>query len=142
MPIWLSLSGIGITLGITVVQDVRRRKVSGAVVLTSLVLALCVARITGRDAFMVALGGLAAAAVVCLLFLPVIRRHWLGTGDALLFLAIGAWCGWSVFLWAAIFGSVALLPVALIARRRHTQMLPFVPALAVGLAAAQLANLM
>ena len=40
MPIWLSLSGIAMTMVVTVVQDVRRRKVSGAVVLTSLVIAL------------------------------------------------------------------------------------------------------
>ena len=77
------------------------------------------------------------AALVCAVFLPIIRRHWLGTGDALLFLAIGAWCGWSTFLWAAILGSVAILPVALVARWRRIRLLPFVPALAVGVAVAQ-----
>ena len=142
MPIWLSLLGIAVTLVITVVQDVRRRKVSGAVVLTSLLAACIVAAVNGGDALIVALEGLAVAALVCLLFLPAIHRHWLGTGDALLFLAIGAWCGWSVFLWAAILGSIALLPVALIARWRHIKIVPFVPALAIGLVGAQLASLM
>jgi len=140
MPIWLSLSGIALTMAITVVQDIRRRKVSGAVVLTSLVIALSVAAASGHDALIIGLEGLGAAAAVCLLFLPLMYRHWLGTGDALVFLAIGAWCGWSTLLWTIILGSVALLPVAFIARRRNSSMVPFVPALAVGLAAAQLAN--
>ena len=140
MPTWLSLSGIAVTMAVTVVQDVRRRKVSGAVVLTSLVIALAIAAESGPDALIVGIEGLAVAAVVCLLFLPLIRRHWLGTGDALLFLAIGAWCGWSTFLWATILGSVAMLPVAFIGRLRKSTNVPFVPALAVGLAVAQLAT--
>ena len=140
MPIWLSVLGAGVTLAITAVEDIRHRKVSGAVIFPSIILAVGVAATYGSPALASSLVGLCVAAVVAVMVsvvLPLSRRGWFGTGDALLFLPIGAWCGWSIFLWGAVLGCVAMLPVGLLARQRHVKLVPFAPALLVGLLAAQ-----
>jgi prepilin peptidase CpaA len=53
------------------------------------------------------LGSLAGAAVGGLVFLPFVRRGWLGAADALLLAAVGAWQGWRVALWAAWWTALA-----------------------------------
>jgi prepilin signal peptidase PulO-like enzyme (type II secretory pathway) len=141
MPLWLSCSGIGLTLAITAVQDVRRRKVAGAVIFGSTIVALSLSGLYGWSGFIEALVGLGVAAAVGIMWavvLPCVRRGWSGVGDALLFLPIGAWCGWSVFLWGALLGCVAMAPLALVLRRQRIKSAPFAPALLVGVAMAQL----
>lgn len=141
MPLWLSVAGIGLTLAITAVQDVRSRKVSGAVIFGSTLLALAMASFYGWSALVGSLAGLGLAAMIAFIWavvLPPVRRGWFGTGDALLFLPVGAWCGWSVFLWGALLACVAMLPLGLLARWRKAKLLPFAPALLVGVVLAQL----
>src|SRR5712692_209015 len=133
MPAWLAASIVMLLLGGAAVSDVRRLRVPGWWSLGGIATGVTAAAVNGIGTLEGSLIGLAVGA---LLLLPFVLKGWAGPADSLLLGAVGAWEGWSFALLAAFCTSAAGLAFALIALRRGQWIVPYVPAIAVGTAAA------
>ena len=137
MPEWLPPAVLGPVLLLASISDVRHRTVPLWLVAASIGGALVTAALLGTRALEGSAIGLAAGGLPAL---PLVLAGGFGPADALLLAAIGAWEGWRVVLWTASWAALAGAILALVAWRRGQRSIPYVPAIAVGMAAALLAR--
>ena len=113
--------------------DLRKQEVPAWLSLGSIAGGVIAAILLGNGALAAALLGLVVGALP---LAPFVALGALGGADLLLLAAIGTWEGWSFVLramwWMALVGAV----IALIARQRGLRTFPYVPAIALGIAAA------
>jgi Flp pilus assembly protein protease CpaA len=130
---WLATPAVLFLVGTATVTDLRRREVPTWLTVGGGLAGLLAATVCGWQALAPSLLGLAVGG---LLLLPFVRAGGFGAGDALLLAAIGAWLGWQLVLWTAWWAALTGAGLAVAAWLRGHRSLPYVPAIAVGVALA------
>ena len=138
MHTWISAAAIGVLLAIATAWDVRRSEVPGLLTIGGVAAGLVVRPLAGAGITTSLLG----AAVGGALLLTFVLLGGMGSGDAWLMAAIGAWSDWrfvlAAALWSGIAGGVIAAGVFICRCADRTRMcaFPYVPAIALGTAIA------
>jgi prepilin signal peptidase PulO-like enzyme (type II secretory pathway) len=117
------------------IVDLRHRQLPAWLTLGGIATGILAATVGGPGRIELSLLGLVVGGII---LLPFALLGGIGWADVILLEAVGAWNGWSFALrtswWTALFGGA----LAVVARRRGEQIVPYVPAIAAGALAALL----
>jgi prepilin signal peptidase PulO-like enzyme (type II secretory pathway) len=135
MPASLAAPFTIVYLLVAAFVDLRYRKLPAWLTFGGAAGGILVAAASGLEGIELGLLGLVVGGVV---LLPFAILGGVGWADVIFLGAVGAWNGWSfallTALWTAFFGAV----LAVVAWRRGSRTIPYVPAIALGALAASL----